>query len=45
MDEDWHVRYFVARNPKTPKEILMKLSKDEALVVQDAAMANPSFPK
>ena len=36
-DEDWEVRETVARNPKTPVDILRKLSLDEDEHVSKAA--------
>ena len=43
-DEDWLVRYGVARNPNTPIEVIMKLAEDEDANVRYGVARNPNTP-
>jgi len=44
-DEEEYVRFYVAENPSTPKEVLTKLSWDKKSIVRFHVINNPSTPK
>ena len=43
-DEDWSIRYYVAKNPNTSPEVLALLANDEDSYVSRMALDNPNLP-